>query len=199
MAINRVIIEGNLTRDVEMRATASGLAVAGFTVAVNEKRKNAEGEYVDAPVFVKCSLFGTRAEKLSKYLLKGTKVTIDGKLRYSQWVKDDEKRHELSVIVDQLEFSGGKREQTGDASVILPPNLNSTSMTRTSRSRVRDEAGPFAVGWVFLMLAVILAAASISHDSMYIFARRKMTRARVLQIGFLLLLAVMFLIASFSN
>lgn len=78
MAINRVIIEGNLTRDVEMRATASGLAVAGFTVAVNEKRKNAEGEYVDAPVFVKCSLFGTRAEKLSKYLLKGTKVTIDG-------------------------------------------------------------------------------------------------------------------------
>ena len=49
MAINRVIIEGNLTRDVEMRATASGLAVAGFTVAVNEKRKNAEGEYVDAP------------------------------------------------------------------------------------------------------------------------------------------------------
>lgn len=109
MAINRVIIEGNLTRDVEMRATASGLAVAGFTVAVNEKRKNAEGEYVDAPVFVKCSLFGTRAEKLSKYLLKGTKVTIDGKLRYSQWVKDDEKRHELSVIVDQLEFSGGKQ------------------------------------------------------------------------------------------
>lgn len=58
---------------------------------------------------------------------------------------------------------------------------------------------PFAVGWVFLMLAVILAAASISHDSMYIFARRKMTRARLLQIGFLLLLAVMFLIASFSN
>ena len=66
-------------------------------------------------MFVKCSLFGTRAEKLSKYLLKGTKVTIDGKLRYSQWTKDDEKRHELSVIVDQLEFSGGKREQTGDA------------------------------------------------------------------------------------
>ena len=57
----------------------------------------------------------------------------------------------------------------------------------------------FAIGWVFLMLAVILAAASISHDSMYIFARRTRTRARVLQIGFLLLLAVMFLIASFSN
>lgn len=55
---------------------------------------------------------------------------------------------------------------------------------------------PFAVGWVFLMLAVILAAASISHDSTYIFARRRMTRTRVLQIGSLLVLAVMFMLAS---
>lgn len=54
----------------------------------------------------------------------------------------------------------------------------------------------FAIGWGFLMLAVILAA-SISHDSTYIFARRKMTRKRALQIGFLSLLAVMFLLASF--
>lgn len=55
---------------------------------------------------------------------------------------------------------------------------------------------PFAVGWVFLMLAVILAAASISHDSTYIFARRRMTRTRVLQIGSLLVLAVMFMLVS---
>ena len=55
---------------------------------------------------------------------------------------------------------------------------------------------PFAVGWGCLMLAVILAAASISHDSTYIFARRRMTRTRVLQIGSLLVLAVMFMLAS---
>lgn len=116
MAINRVIIEGNLTREADVRATTTGTVVAGFTVAVNEKRKNQQtGEWEDAPVFVKCSLFGIRAEKLSKYLLKGTKVTIDGKLRYSQWTKDDEKRHELSVIVDQIELSGSKRESAQDA------------------------------------------------------------------------------------
>ena len=121
MAINRVIIEGNLTRDVEMRATTNGTVVAGFTVAVNEKRRNQQtGKLDDAPVFVKCSLFGSRAEKLSKYLLKGTKVTIDGKLRYSQWTKDDEKRHELSVIVDQLEFSGS-RPAKGDAAAPQEP------------------------------------------------------------------------------
>lgn len=116
MSINRVIIEGYLTRDVEMRATASGLAVAGFTVAVNEKRKNAEGEYVDAPVFVKCSLFGTRAEKLSKYLIKGTKVTIDGKLRYSQWTKDDETRHVPGL-------PGWKARRRGDALYVLIEGL----------------------------------------------------------------------------
>lgn len=57
---------------------------------------------------------------------------------------------------------------------------------------------PFAVGWVFLMLAVILAAASISHDSMYIFARRKMTRARMLRISLFALLALIFIIISFQ-
>lgn len=55
----------------------------------------------------------------------------------------------------------------------------------------------FAIGWVFLMLAVALAASGIAHDAAYIFARRKMTRKRALQIGFLSLLAVMFLLASF--
>lgn len=56
----------------------------------------------------------------------------------------------------------------------------------------------FAVGWGFLMLAVILAAASISHDSTYIFARRKMTRARVLLISLFALLAFIFIIISFQ-
>lgn len=75
MAINRVVIEGNLTRDTDVRDLANGTKVCNFTVAVNEKRKNVEtGEWEDAPVFVRCALFGLRAEKLSQYLLKGTKV-----------------------------------------------------------------------------------------------------------------------------
>lgn len=113
MAINRVIIEGNLTRDAEVRATPTGTPVSSFTVAVNEKRKDGNGEYVDAPVFVRCSMFGTRAEKVSKWLTKGKKVTIDGKLRYSEWMKDDEKRSMLSVMVDEIEFSGSRKDGDG--------------------------------------------------------------------------------------
>lgn len=120
MAINRVIIEGNLTRDAEVRATASGLVVANFTVAVNEKRKNTEtGEYEDAPVFVRCALFGNRAEKVSKWLVKGKRVTVDGKLRYSVYMKDDEKRSQLSVVVDEIAF-GGSRNQDGEAAPATP-------------------------------------------------------------------------------
>lgn len=122
MAINRVIIEGNLTRDAEVRATASGLAVANFTVAVNEKRRNGEtGEYEDAPVFVRCAMFGSRAEKVSKWLVKGKRVTVDGKLRYSVYMKDDEKRSQLSVVVDELAFGGNRNQDGGDAPAAPAP------------------------------------------------------------------------------
>ncbi len=104
MNINRVCISGNLTRDAELRATASGVAVLGFGVAVNERRKNAAGEWEDHPNFVDCTMFGTRAEKLEQYLAKGVKVAVEGKLRYSSWERDGQRRSRLEVVVDDLEF-----------------------------------------------------------------------------------------------
>ena len=82
MAINRVNISGNLTRDPELRSTASGTSVLWFCVAVNDRRKNPQtGEWEDYPNFVECTMFGTRAEAVSRYLSKGSKVAIEGKLR----------------------------------------------------------------------------------------------------------------------
>lgn len=80
MSINRVIISGNLTRDPELRSTAGGMPVLGFGVAVNDRRKNQQtGEWEDYPNFIDCTMFGARAEALSRYLSKGTKVSIEGK------------------------------------------------------------------------------------------------------------------------
>lgn len=105
MSINRVNITGNLTRDPELRSTASGTPVLGFGVAVNERRKNQQtGEWEDYPNFVDCTMFGKRAESVSRYLAKGAKVAIEGKLRWSQWEKDGQKRSKLDVIVDEIEF-----------------------------------------------------------------------------------------------
>ncbi len=114
MSINRVNISGNLTRDPEIRATAGGTQVMSFGVAVNDRRRNPQtGEWEDYPNFVDCTMFGTRAEALSRFLSKGMKVAIEGKLRYSSWERDGQRRSKLEVIVDEIEFLSSRNQQGG--------------------------------------------------------------------------------------
>ena len=114
MSINRVLVTGNLTRDPELRATQSGSQVLSFGIAVNDRRKNpSTGEWEDYPNFVDCTMFGTRAEAVSRFLAKGNKVAIEGKLRYSSWERDGERRSKLEVIVDEIEFMSRRDEQGG--------------------------------------------------------------------------------------
>lgn len=112
MSINRVCITGNLTRDPDLRTTNGGTAVLSFGVAVNDRQKNPNtGQWEDRPNFVDCTMFGARAEGVSRFLKKGSKIFIEGKLRYSAWnAKDGQKRSKLEIIVDDLEFMG--RTQT---------------------------------------------------------------------------------------
>ena len=151
MSINRVIISGNLTRDPELRQTAGGLPILGFGVAVNDRRRNQQtGEWEDFPNFVDCTMFGTRAQSVSQFLRKGSKVAIEGKLRWSQWERDGQKRSKLEVIIDELEFMSPRdgmqsspsgspvsyeaAAPAGDASIPAAPAVNSS---------VYDEDIPF--------------------------------------------------------
>ena len=112
MAINRVCISGNLTRDPELRQTAGGSQVLGVGVAVNDRRKNQQtGQWEDVPNFVDCVVFGNRAEALSTILHKGDKVAIDGRLRYSSWeAKDGTRRSKLEVIAEEVELMQRPRQ-----------------------------------------------------------------------------------------
>lgn len=112
MSINRVIISGNLTRSPELRNTASGMPVLVFGVAVNDRRKNQQtGEWEDRPNFIDCTMFGARAESVSRFLDKGSKVAIEGKLHYSQWeTNEGQKRSKIDVIVDELEFMSSRND-----------------------------------------------------------------------------------------
>lgn len=128
MSINHVAISGNLTRDPELRFTAGGMAVLTFGVAVNERRKNSStGEWEDYPNFVDCTMFGKRAESISNYISKGSKVAIDGSLRYSSWEKDGQRRSKLEVVVDEIEFltpregSSERRQGVGSHTSISTP------------------------------------------------------------------------------
>lgn len=111
MSINRVVISGNLTRDPDLRSTASGMPVLGFGVAVNDRRKNQQtGEWEDYPNFIDCTMFGARAQSASRFLSKGSKVAIEGKLRWSQWERDGQKRSKIEVIVDEIEFMTSRND-----------------------------------------------------------------------------------------
>lgn len=118
MSINRVMITGNLTRDPEVRNTQSGMSIMRLGVAVNDRRKNQQtGEWENYANFIDCVMFGTRAENVARYLRKGSKVAIEGKLRWSSW-EDNQggKRSKIEVVVDDIEFmsrdggDGGQRQ-----------------------------------------------------------------------------------------
>lgn len=111
MAINSVSISGNLTRDPDMRQAAGGLQVMTFGVAVNERRKNNQtGEWDDYANFIDCTVFGDRAQSLGRILCKGMKVCIHGKLRYTAWERDGQKRSKVEVIADTVEFMSQRSE-----------------------------------------------------------------------------------------
>lgn len=113
MSINRVNITGNLTRDPELRATAGGTQMLAFGVAVNDRRKNPQtGAWEDVPNFVDCIVFGSRAEAVSRFITKGSKVAIEGKLRFSAWeTKEGQRRSKLEVIVDEIDFLSRQGQQ----------------------------------------------------------------------------------------
>lgn len=112
MSINRVTISGNITRGAELRQTQGGTSVLSIPVAVNDRRRNPQtNEWEDHANFVDCVLFGRRAEALAPKLLKGTKVAIEGKLRYSSWERDGQRRSKLEVMVDEVELMSHKGQQ----------------------------------------------------------------------------------------
>ena len=139
MSINRVIISGNLTRDPELRNTAGG-------VAVNDRRRNAQtGEWEDYPNYIDCTMFGARAESLSRILTKGMKVSIEGKLRWSQWEKKDtgEKRSKIEVIVDELEFMSSRNSDYNNGGNNNARSYNAAPAPAVEATSIYDEDIPF--------------------------------------------------------
>ena len=102
MAINRVFVVGNLTRDVELSAAKTGLSVARFTIAVNDRKKVGE-EWQDDPNYFRVTAFGKLADRNAPSLTKGARVAIDGKLKYDEWTdKEGNKRTSVSIIANEI-------------------------------------------------------------------------------------------------
>ena len=110
MSINSVNISGNIGQEPELRTTASGMHVLSFSMCVNARVKR-NGEWTDKPNWVDVKVFGQRAESLSRYLDKGSHVTVSGRINQSTWERDGQKRSKLEVICEDIDFSGGKRQE----------------------------------------------------------------------------------------
>ena len=109
------MLMGNLTRDVELRVTPKGTAVAQFGLAINRQWKPDGGEKQEEVTFIDCEAWGKSGENIAKYCSKGKPLYVEGRLRLDQWEdkKTNEKRSKLKVVVETFQFLGG-RDDAGD-------------------------------------------------------------------------------------
>ena len=108
---NKIILAGNLTRDIEVRYTQSGSAIGNTAIATSRKFKSQTGEQKEEVLFVDITFFGRTAEIANQYLRKGSKILVDGRLKLDQWTaQDGTKRSKHSVTVENLQMLGSKDE-----------------------------------------------------------------------------------------
>src|ERR1044071_3003390 len=115
-SFNRVILVGNLTRDPELRYIPSGTAVTDIGLAVNDRRKNANGEWIEETTFVDVTLWARQGEVASEYLSKGSSVLIEGRLKLDTWEKDGKKNSKLRVVGERMQMLGAKGSGSGSRS-----------------------------------------------------------------------------------
>lgn len=115
---NKVILAGNLTRDIQLTTMPSGQYVGECGMAINRKWRPKEGGDMREEVcFVDFRVYGRSAETLSQYVGKGKPLLIEGRLKFDSWEKDGQKRSKLYVIVDNFQFlGGGERRQSNQDS-----------------------------------------------------------------------------------
>jgi single-strand DNA-binding protein len=131
---NRVILVGNLTRDPELRYTPTGTPVCEIGLAVNNRYKNAGGEWVDETTFVDVTLWSRTAEVASEYLNKGSPVLVEGRLKLDTWESTDgQKRSKLRVVGERMQMLGGKGGGGG------PPEGGSRPPARRSQPQPQSQ------------------------------------------------------------
>ena len=113
--MNKIILVGRLTKDPEVRSTSAGFQTANFTVAVNRNFKNKDGNY-DAD-FLPCVAFRQTADFISKFFKKGSMICLDGRVQTRNYdAQDGTKRYVTEVVVENVEFVGGKNEGNSSSS-----------------------------------------------------------------------------------
>jgi len=112
-SINRVVLVGRLTRDPELRALPSGSSVSGMRIACNSSRRDPDsGDYVERPNYFDVSVYGPAAESVSRYMRRGSRVAVDGRLEWREWeTAEQQKRQAVSIVAETVQFLDGPGER----------------------------------------------------------------------------------------
>jgi single-strand DNA-binding protein len=120
-SINRVVLVGRLTRDPELRELPSGQSVCNLRVACNGTRRDPDGEYRERPHYFDVATFATQAENVARYMRKGSRIAIDGRLEWREWETTDrsqiaqQKRQAVSVVAETVQFLDRSPGEGGEA------------------------------------------------------------------------------------
>ncbi len=145
---NRVVLVGNLTRDVELRYTPGGTAVTDIAIAVNERVKRND-QWTDEVNFFDITLWGRTAEVAGEYLGKGSSILIEGRLKLDRWEQDGQKRSKIKIIGEKMQMLGGKGGggTSGGGGQASRPHSASSAATATAQSAPQsappDDEVPF--------------------------------------------------------
>jgi len=130
-SLNKVLLMGNITRDIELRYTPRGTAVADISIAINRSWKDDSGNRQDETTFVDCTLWGKTAELAHKYLAKGRGIFVEGRLQMESWDDKDtgKKRTKMKIIGENIQFlpSGDRNASQSSSQSSPPPQSSHTS------------------------------------------------------------------------
>lgn len=110
---NRVVLVGNLTRDPELRSIPSGMSVLDVGIAVNDRRKDANGNWIEEATFVDVTVWGRSAEVLAEYTRKGSQILVEGRLKMDSWEQEGQRRTKLKVVAERTVLLGSRGEGGG--------------------------------------------------------------------------------------
>ncbi len=115
--INRVVLVGRLTSDPELRSLPSGSTVCSLRLACNGVRKSPEGDYTEKPNFFSVSVFGAAGVSVHRYMSRGRRVAIDGRLDWREWeTSEGAKRQTVDIVAESVQFLDGKGDSGMDGS-----------------------------------------------------------------------------------
>ena len=146
---NKVLLLGNITRDVQLKQTSGNQSVVEIGVAVNRKYKTKDGQEREEVTFVDCECWGPRAEVIAKYFTKGKPIFIEGRLKLDTWEdKDGQKRSKMRVMIEDFQFvegRGGGGGGGGGDEGYAPSRSSGASGGRGGHSGIQEEEIPFAM------------------------------------------------------